>query len=140
MSRGYSIWEMTAPEILHAYRHFGVVGLSSNSHRASNRVALELINRGYFVVPINPLEESVFGLRSYPTLELAAKDHEIEVVDIFRHAKYCSDLTRQAVAIGARAVWLQLGIISEDAQTIALQGGLDFVMDDCPSRYLRHLS
>ena len=119
-----------AKKILETYKVFAVVGCSSDPNRASNDVARFLQNRGYTVVPVNPNEAEVLGLECYP--DLASVPMEIEVVDIFRRADEAGTHVDEAIAVGAKAVWMQLGVIDSAAAERASAAGLDVVMDRCP--------
>lgn len=123
----------TGQDILRRYRTFAVVGCSGTPGRASYGVSRFLLDQGYRVIPINPAEESIHGQRSYPDLGTAAKEHEIEVVDIFRRAEQASQHVNEAIAIGAKAVWMQLGVVDEEAAARAEEAGLAVVMDRCPA-------
>lgn len=125
--------------VLSSAHTIAMVGASSNEWRASYHVMAELLGIGYEVVPVNPREEAVHGRRSYASLAEAAADHRIDMVDVFRRPEACPPIAAQAVAIGARILWLQLGIVSEEAADIATAAGLVVVMDDCPSRYVAAL-
>jgi predicted CoA-binding protein len=109
-------------------RTVAVVGLSSKPHRASYRVA-EYLHRHYRVIPVNPKEPTVLGEKAYPSLQEVPVP--VDVVDVFRRAEFTPDIARQAVEIGAKALWLQSGIESEEARRIAERGGLLVVMDAC---------
>jgi predicted CoA-binding protein len=109
-----------------------VVGASSKRHRASNGVLRYLVRAGYDVVPVHPNEKVVEGMACYPTLgEAVAATGPIDIVDVFRRAEFCPGHAREAVAVGARCLWLQLGIVSAEAARIAHDGGLSVVMDRC---------
>jgi predicted CoA-binding protein len=110
-------------------RVIAVVGLSSNELRPSNFVAYYLQRHGYRVIPVNPREESVLGERAYPNL--AEVPVPIDVVDVFRQPDAVPQVAREAVAVGAGALWLQFGVISDEGAQIAREGGLDVVMDRC---------
>lgn len=115
--------------LLGAARTVAVVGLSSKPHRPSHGVARYLQRHGYRVVPVNPNETEVLGERAYPSLEKVPGP--VDVVDVFRRSEFTPDIARQAVRVGAKALWLQLGIVNEEAARIAEQGGLDVVMGVC---------
>ena len=108
-----------------------VVGLSANPDRASNQVAWYLHHQGYRLFGVNPRcpEPEVFGVPMLPSLDQVPKP--IDIVDVFRRAEYTPDVARAAVAAGARALWLQLGIASLEARAIAEEGGLAYVEDRC---------
>jgi predicted CoA-binding protein len=121
--------------ILTRYRTIAMVGLSTNYYNASSFAAIYLDANGYDLVPINPARagQDILGKPVYATLEDAAAGHPrpIEIVDVFRPSAEAPELARQAVAIGAKVLWLQLGVISEPAAEIARDGGLQVVMDRC---------
>jgi predicted CoA-binding protein len=108
-----------------------VVGLSSRPHRPSYEVASYLQHRGYRIVPVNPNETEVLGERAYPSLRDVPPEISIDVVDVFRRAELTPPIARDAVAVGARLLWLQEGIVNEEAARIATEGGLDVVMGVC---------
>lgn len=123
--------------ILDRCRVFAVVGASPRSHRPSHGVMRTLQQHGYETVPVNPRCDEVLGRRSWPDLA-AVPDHlGIEVVDIFRRSELAGAHVDEAIAVGARAVWLQLGVIDEAAAERARQAGLAVVMDRCPAIELR---
>lgn len=106
-----------------------MVGASSNSDRASHGIMRKLQRAGYRVIPVNPRETEVLGERSYPSL--IDVPERIDIVDVFRRAEDTPAVADEAVAIGARTLWLQTGIVSEDAAARATAGGLTVVMDAC---------
>ena len=108
-----------------------VVGISSKPWRASHEVASYLQQHGYRIVPVNPNEDEVLGERVYPSLLDIPQDLHVDVVDVFRRAEHTPEVARDAVAIGARMLWLQEGIVSEEAARIATEGGLEVVMGVC---------
>lgn len=116
-------------ELLEATRTIAIVGLSADPGRPSYRVASYLQAHRYRIVPVNPRYDSVLGERCYP--DLASVPFPVELVDVFRRAEDAPAIATAAVAIGARALWLQLGIASAEAREIALAGGLQVVMDRC---------
>ena len=111
------------------YPNVAVVGLSGNELRASNFVGRYLQIRGYNVIPVNPREESILGKPSYPSL--SAVPEPVDTVVVFRHPDAVPPIAEEAVSIGAKCLWLQFGVISEEAVRIATEGGLDVVMDKC---------
>jgi uncharacterized protein len=113
------------------YRTWAVVGLSTNQARPAYGVARFLQRQGKKVVPINPAGESVFGEQGYR--RLADVPFKVDVVDIFRRADQAGGHVDEAIEAGARAVWLQLGVIDEAAADRAAGGGLDVIMDHCPA-------
>jgi predicted CoA-binding protein len=108
-----------------------VVGLSSRPGRPSFEVATYLQDHGYRIVPVNPNETTVLGERAYPTLLDVPRDLSIDVVDVFRRAEHTPEVARDAVAIGAKVLWLQEDIVSDEAAAIATAGGLDVIMGVC---------
>ena len=112
-----------------AGKRVAVVGLSDDPSRASHGVASYLVSVGKEVIPVNPNHTRVMGLKCYPSLE--AVPGPIDVVDVFRRPEHCADVVRSAVAVGAKGVWLQSGIVSEEAKRIAREAGIDFVQDRC---------
>jgi predicted CoA-binding protein len=126
--------ERTALHILESWLNWAVVGCSPDPARPSNGVAEFLVAKGYRVVPVNPAVDDCLGERCFPTLEDAARDAgPIEVVDIFRRSELAGVHVDEAIAIGAKAVWLQLGVIDEAAVKRARDAGLEVVMDRCPA-------
>ncbi len=115
--------------VLSEARTIAVVGLSSSPYRASHGVARYLQDHGYRIVPVNPHETEVFGEKAYDSL-LDVPD-EVDIVDVFRRPEYTVEVAEDAVKKGAKVFWLQSGIVNEDAQRIAQEGGLDVVMDAC---------
>jgi len=119
-------------EVLRTTHRIAMIGASSNPLRPSNGVFRYLRAVGYDVVPVNPGETSVEGVTCYPSLaEAVAATGPFELVDVFRRAELCPPHAHEAVAIGARCLWLQLGIVSAEAAAIASAGGLSVVMDRC---------
>jgi uncharacterized protein len=109
-----------------------VVGLSANPARDSHDVAAYLQAHGYEIVPVNPNEAAWLGVTSHASLIDVPKDlGPIGVVDVFRKSAAVPDIARQAVAIGARFLWLQLGVISEEGIRIAADAGLGVIVDRC---------
>jgi uncharacterized protein len=108
-----------------------VVGLSSREGRPSFEVARYLQEHGYRIVPINPNEMSVLGEAVYPTLLDLPPGLTVDVVDVFRRAEHTPEVARQAVDIGAKVLWLQEDIVSDEAAAIATAGGLDVIMGVC---------
>ena len=108
-----------------------VVGLSSKPDRPSLSVAAYLQERGYRIVPVNPRETEVLGEPAYPSLRELPESIAIDVVDVFRRAEDTPDVARDAVAIGAKVLWLQDGIVNEEAYRIASEAGLEVIMGVC---------
>lgn len=122
--------------ILTSYRTIAMVGLSSNYYNPSSFAAVYLDANGYDIVPVNPSQagkREIMGRPVYADLHEAAAKHprQIELVDVFRPSAEAADIARQAVEIGARVLWLQLGVVSDEAAAIAREAGLAVVMDRC---------
>jgi predicted CoA-binding protein len=128
---GLTAWDRY--RILTAYRTIAMVGLSSNYFNASSFAGIYLDANGYDIVPVNPAQAggTILGRRVHADLAEAAGEHDIHIVDVFRPPREAPEIARQAVAIGAKVLWLQLGVISEEAADIARAGGLEVVMDRC---------
>lgn len=116
-------------EILDTYRTIVVVGASSIEEKPSHWVSEYMIEQGYRVIPVNPDETEVFGVPCYP--DLASVPEPVEFVNVFRRPEFCADVVRDAIQVGAKAVWLQLGIVSEEARRLAEEAGITFVQDRC---------
>jgi predicted CoA-binding protein len=117
--------------VLEERRTWAVVGCSPDPARDSNRIARMLQSRGYQVVPVNPSCDELLGVRCYASL--ADVPEQIEVVDIFRRSSEAGRHVDEAIAAGASAVWMQLGVVDEAAAERARAAGLDVVMDRCPA-------
>jgi predicted CoA-binding protein len=116
-------------EILANHKRIAVVGLSGNPLRPSYGVARLMMREGYEVFPVNPTVDEVMGKKSYPgLLDIPG---EVDLVNIFRRPEYVEEVINQAIKKGAKAVWMQLGIINEAAARKALDAGLEVVMDRC---------
>jgi predicted CoA-binding protein len=116
-------------EILQNAKTIAVVGASRDPNKAGGSVPEGLQRRGFRVIPINPYAETLFGERVYRSL-LDVPD-KIDIVDVFRPSTDTPEIARQAAAVGARALWLQLDIRSDEARTIAEAAGMDYVEDEC---------
>ncbi|MEP6636909.1 MAG: CoA-binding protein [Acidobacteriota bacterium] len=119
----------TIEAILDDCRAIAVVGLSSSPSRASHSVAAYMRSHGYTVIPVNPNETEVFGTKAYSAL--AQVPEKIDLVDVFRRSSEAGVAVDEAIAVGAKAVWLQEGVIDEAAAKRALDAGLLVVMDRC---------
>ena len=115
--------------VLTRNRTLAVVGLSANWYRPSYFAAKYMLDHGYRVIPVNPTYAEVLGQRCYP--DLASVPDPVDIVDCFRKPGEMVALARDAVAIGAKVLWMQLGIRNEEAARIAVDAGLDVVMDRC---------
>jgi predicted CoA-binding protein len=129
-----------ALELLTRSRRVAVVGASPDPGRPSHGVMRYLQHHGYECVPINPNAREVLGVRAYRTLEEAARDTgPFDIVDVFRRPEHAADVARSAVETGARALWLQLGVVNWEAAEIASAAGLQVVMDRCTAMDHRRL-
>lgn len=121
-------------QLLKTYQHIAIVGVSADPYRPSHFVAIYLQAEGYDIIPINPryAGQTLLGKRVYPSLTAAKEAGEqIEIVDVFRKADDTPPIAQEAAAIGAKVLWLQLGVRNEEAKTIAQDAGLTFVQDRC---------
>jgi predicted CoA-binding protein len=127
----FSVTDEERRELLRGTKVIAVVGLSANPDRASNQVAWYLHHQGYRLFGVNPEcpEPEVFGVPMLPALDQVPEP--IDIVDVFRRPQYTPEVARDAVAVGARALWLQLGIRSPEARAIAEEAGLAYVEDRC---------
>ncbi|GAG36608.1 unnamed protein product [marine sediment metagenome] len=116
-------------KILKESRTIAVVGLSPRPERPSHSVARYLQAQGYRIIPVNPTVEEVLGERSYP--DLASIPETVDVVDIFRRSEHVPSIVEAAIAVGARTVWMQEGVVHEKAAQQARAAGLLVVMDRC---------
>jgi predicted CoA-binding protein len=114
-----------------------MVGASSDPTRPSHGVMAFLLERGFRVIPVSPNETEVLGQTAWPSL--AAVPEPVDIVDVFRRAEHTPDIADEAVAIGAKTLWLQLGIANEDAAARARAGGLTVVMDRCIAQTVKRL-
>ncbi|PIW09799.1 MAG: CoA-binding protein [Comamonadaceae bacterium CG17_big_fil_post_rev_8_21_14_2_50_60_13] len=119
----------TLRRVLRNSHTIAVVGLSAEPDRPSYRVAKYLQAHGYRIVPVNPKHPEILGEKSYP--DLASIPFAVDMVDVFRKAQDCVSVAQQAVAIGAKVLWLQLGVVNDEAQQVAQAAGLTVVMDRC---------
>ncbi len=118
---------------------WAVVGCSPDPRRASHRVAQVLVQHGFRVIPVNPEVNELLGERCYPSVTAIPSAEGVEVVDIFRRADQAGAHVDEAIRAGARAVWMQRGVIDEAAAERALAADLDVVMDRCPAIELPQL-
>lgn len=130
---------MTNIADLLAHSHtIAVVGLSNKRYRPSHGVAEYLQRAGFRIIPVNPQENEVLGEKAYPDLE--AVPEPVDIVDIFRRPEFVPEIVEAAIRKGAKAVWMQEGVIHEDAARRAREAGLDVVMDRCILKEHRRLS
>jgi predicted CoA-binding protein len=124
-------------ELLQQAHTIAVVGLSSSRLRASYGVSQYMQSAGYRIIPVNPNEREVLGEKSYARLEDVPE--KIDVVDVFRRSEFVPEIVDAAIRVGARAIWLQDGVVDEVAVRRARDAGLFAVMDDCILREHRRL-
>lgn len=115
--------------ILETYRRIAMVGLSANPFRPSHFAAVYMLAEGYRVIPVNPNEKEILGQKCYASLRRIPEP--VEIVDIFRAPSAVPAIVEEAIAIGAKVIWMQLGVIHEEAAERARQAGLEVVMDRC---------
>jgi predicted CoA-binding protein len=115
--------------ILETYKRIAMVGLSANPFRPSHFAAIYMLAHGYDVTPVNPRETEILGRRSYASLRDVPGP--IEIVDIFREPAAVPDIVEDAIARGAKVIWMQLGVINAKAAARAREAGLEVVMDRC---------
>lgn len=120
---------MTPGEILRRYRKIAVVGISNNRTRASNGVSRYMLGQGYEIVPVNPAITEFEGISAVP--DLASAPADIEIVNIFRRPEYVPEIVEAAIAKGAKVIWMQQGIVHEEAAERARKAGLEVVQDRC---------
>jgi predicted CoA-binding protein len=120
---------MEIEQILKTCRTIAVVGASPNSDRTSNHVFNYLKEHGYKVIPVNPTATEVSGEKCYASL--SAIPEKIDVVDIFRRSEDCLAVVEEAIKVGAKAVWMQEGVVNGEAEARARTAGLEVVMDKC---------
>jgi hypothetical protein len=119
----------TIPELLRDSRTIAVVGLSSKPMRPSYGVSRYMQDRGYRIIPVNPNETEVLGEKAYARLEDVPEP--VDIVDVFRRSEYVPEIVDAAIQKGARAVWMQEGVVHEAAAQKAREAGLTVVMDRC---------
>jgi uncharacterized protein len=125
-------------DVLRSARTVAIVGLSPDELRASNFIGFYLKRHGYTVIPVNPKEKRILGETSYASLSQIPVP--VDVVDVFRRPEAVPDIAREAAAIGAKALWLQFGVISPEGARIAEDAGLTVVVDRCMKvEHARHL-
>ena len=110
-------------------KRIAVVGMSDDPAKPSHGIGGYLMAHGYEVIPVNPNHEKVLGFKCYP--RLADVPGQIDLVNVFRRPEFCDEVTRQAIEVSAKGVWLQAGIRNEEAQRLAAKEGIDFVQDRC---------
>lgn len=127
---------MTMKEIINITKTIAIIGLSSTSYRTSHRIGKYLLDEGFTIIPINPNEESVFGLKSYPQIADVPDEIKIDMIDIFRNSRYTADMVREIIEwsefTGQKPViWTQIGVSSNQAKRIAERNGFTYIEDKC---------
>ena len=125
-------------KILHTARTIAVIGLSGKRFRPSYGVAEYMKRAGYRIIPVNPLETEVLGEKCYPDLDSIPEP--VDIVDIFRRSEFVPEIVEAAIRVGAKAVWMQEGVVHEGAALRAAQAGLAVVMDRCILKDHRRLA
>lgn len=116
-------------EILASAGNIAVVGLSDKPDRTSYMVSQAMQSRGYRIIPVNPGADTILGEKCYP--DLKSVPEPVDIVNVFRRSEYCADVAREAAEIGAKVLWLQLGIVNEEAAQIGEEHGMTVIMDRC---------
>jgi predicted CoA-binding protein len=132
-ARRKSMKQNDIAEILSTTRTIALVGASDKPDRPSYRVMKYLLDQGYHVIPVSPkvAGKTLLGQQGYGTL--AEVPEKIDMVDVFRNSEAAWDVAQEAVAVGAKTLWLQLGVINEQAAELARDAGMNVVMDRCPA-------
>ncbi len=110
-------------------KNIAIVGLSTKKERASNMVGRYLLDAGYTIIPVNPGQDEILGQRCFPRLKDIKE--KIDVVDIFRKSEDVLPIVQEAIDIGAKSIWTQLGIVNDEAAELARNAGLTVIMDRC---------
>ena len=121
-------------KLLKKTKNIAIVGASSNPERDSFKVMKFLMNYGYEIFPVNPKENDILGRRCYANLKEI--EERIDMVDIFRANEFILAITNEAIEINANIIWIQEGIVDENAASLAKKSGLTVVMDKCPKKIL----
>lgn len=116
-------------QILDSVKTIAVVGLSSDPTKPSYEVSAYMQRQGYRIIPVNPREAEVLGEKAYADLESIPEP--VDLVNVFRRPAQTPEVVKSAVAIGAKAVWLQLGIANEEARALAVEAGVPYIEDRC---------
>eukprot|EP00980_Cylindrotheca_fusiformis_P007294 scaffold1525_cov142-Cylindrotheca_fusiformis.AAC.94 len=135
MASGFTNDEAVIRKVLESSKTIALVGASAKTERPANRVMQFLLEKGYNVIPINPgLEgKDLLGQKVYASLSSIPDEQKVDMVDVFRNAAACPPIVDEAISIGAKSVWMQLGVINEEAAAKGQEAGLDVVMDRCPA-------
>ena len=121
-------------ELLRNIKNIAIVGASPNPERDSFKVMKFLLDKGYKIFPVNPKEANILGSKCYQSL--TSIDERVDMVDIFRAKEFVFDLTKEAIEINAKIIWMQEGIIDKKSSSLAISYGIKVVMDECPKKVL----
>jgi predicted CoA-binding protein len=127
-------------QILKKYKNIAVVGASPKEDRPSYMVTKFLIENGYVVFPVNPNCERILSLRCYKTLSEIPKESPVEIVDIFRKPEEVKPIVEEAIKVGAKVIWMQEGVVNNEAAEIAIKNGLQVVMNKCIKSQLMRIN
>lgn len=116
-------------QLLEGSKTIAVVGLSDDPSRVSHMVSAAMLQKGYRIIPVNPKAKSILGVTCYASL--ADIPEPVDIVNVFRRSEYCLEIAKEAVAIKAKAIWMQQGVVNEEAAAYASEHGLQVVMDSC---------
>ena len=127
---------MSIEKIIKSTKTIAIIGLSSNPGRTSYRIASYLADHGFTIIPINPNEAEVLGEKCYPQISDLPEDLEIDMVDIFRNSRYSAEMVREIVKWSEKSgqkpvIWTQIGVSSEEAQSIAEENGFTYIKNKC---------
>ena len=125
---------MNLKKLLKETKNIAIIGASSNPKRDSFKVMKFLMDYGYEIFPVNPKEKNILGRRCYANLKEI--EERIDMVDIFRAKEFILAITNEAIEINANIIWIQEGIVDENAASFAKKSGLKVVMDKCPKKIL----
>ena len=123
--------EQLITEVLEKAKNIAIVGMSGDLDRDSFRVGMYLKTHGYNIIPVNPNHADIKGIKSYPTIVAVPKDINIDVVEIFRKSEYILPHVKEAIARGVKVIWMQRGIVNEEAAAYAKAHGATVIMDHC---------
>ena len=121
-------------DLLKNTKNIAIVGASPSSERDSFKVMKYLLEQGYKIFPVNPKETNILGRKCYPRLTLI--EESVDMVNIFRAKEFVFDLTKEAIEINAKIIWMQEGIIDKKSSSLAISYGIKVVMDECPKKVL----
>ncbi|NBC03792.1 MAG: CoA-binding protein [Bacteroidetes bacterium] len=123
-------------EIINSTKTIAIIGLSSSPYRTSHRIGKYLMDEGFTIIPVNPNEESVFSMKSYPKISDVPGSIDIDMIDIFRNSRYSADMVQEIVnwseSSGQKPViWTQIGVSSDEAKRVADKNGFRYIEDKC---------